>query len=186
MAYKKRTSSDGKPLWMPIWVAERVADTSHLPAFELGFLHRLELSYWRSGPPRDCDETLARICGCTPVEFRRARPSLETFFSVEGGQWVSQKLDSELAESYRVINAKRNQTAAATKARMNKRSELRNDVRNVERNDVREINVTGNQLQVNSKPPLAKAVNGLVSLDDAEVLAAVSDVEKRCGVIGHV
>lgn len=185
MTYKKRTSPDGKPLWMPIWVADRVADTGHLSAFDLGCLHRLELSYWRSGPPMDSDDTLARICGCTPVEFRRARTTLERFFDVGSGQWISQKLDSELAESYRVINGKRKQTAAATSARMAKRNEQRNDVRNVGRNDVRESNVTGNQLQVNNNTPLAKAGIGLISRDDSEVLAAVAEVEKKCEV-SHV
>jgi len=188
MTYKKRTSPDGKPLWMPIWIADRVADTGHLSAFDLGCLHRLELSYWRSGPLADCNDTLARICGCTPVEFRRARISLGKFFDIGSGQWISQKIDMELAESYRVINLKRNQTAAATNARIAKRNEQRkverNNLRNVDRNDSRRDNVTnnvtGNQLQVNGNTPLAKAGIRLISLDDPDVSAAVAALENKC------
>lgn len=173
MAYKKRTSPDGRPLWMPVWVAERVADTSHLSAFELGCLHRLELSYWRSGPPRDCEDTLARICGCSVVDFRRVRSSLEMFFDLGGEQWISPRIDQELAEAYRIITLNKRRTAAATSARVGKR----NVQRNVQRNDERESNVTGNQLQVNSKTPLAKGGFGFISPDDPEVEAAISASE---------
>jgi hypothetical protein len=75
MAYKKRTTPDGKPLWMPIWATEHLADTMHLSPAEFGCLERLNLSYWRSGPPRDEDETLARICGCSVSVWKRYLPS---------------------------------------------------------------------------------------------------------------
>jgi len=177
MAYKKRTSLDGRPLWMPVWVAERVADTSHLPAFELGCLHRLELSYWRAGPPKDCDDTLARICGCSVVDFRRARTVLEAFFEVEHGQWVSPRLDHDLAEAYRVIALNKKRTAAATSARVGKRD--------VQRNEERESNVTGNQREVNSEHPLARVGFGLISPDDPEVEAVVSATEAMFGGVSH-
>ena len=185
MAYKKRTSPDGKPLWMPIVVAERIADTGHLSAFEIGCLHRLELSYWRSGPPKDCDDTLARICGCQTSEFRRIRSSIEKFFEVGGGEWISQKLAFELAESYRLIQKSKDRTAAATAARMAQRSEQRNEVRNVDRNEQRESYVTGNQLQVNNKPSLAKGCIGLISPDDSGVFADIEALEQK-RVVSHV
>ena len=185
MAYKKRTSADGKPLWMPIVVAERIADTGHLSAFEMGCLHHLELSYWRSGPPKDCDDTLARICGCQTPEFRRIRSSIEKFFEVGGGQWISQKLDFELAESYRLIKKSKDRTTAATAARMAQRHEQQNDVRNVGRNDQRESHVTGNQLQVNNNPALAKERVGLISPDDSDVFADIEALEQKHGV-SHV
>lgn len=185
MVYKKRTSADGKPLWMPIVVAEHIADTGHLSAFEMGCLHRLELSYWRSGPPKDCDDTLARICGCQTSEFRRIRFSIEKFFEVGCGQWVSQKLDFQLAESYRLIKKSKERTVAATTARMAKRSEQRNEVRNVGRSDQRESHVTGNQLQVNNNPALAKGCVGLIPPDDSGVFADIEAMEQKRGV-SHV
>jgi len=71
------------------------------------------------------------------------------FFEVGHSQWISPRIDQELAEAYRVISLNKRRTAAATSARVGKR----NEERNVQRNEEREINVTGNQLQVNSNPP---------------------------------
>lgn len=137
MAYKKRTTPDGKPLWKRTWVAEWVADTGHLSAFEFGCLERLNLNYWRSGPPRDEDETLARICGCTIADWKKARYAIEPFFEVGYGQWTCQRLDDDLAEAYSLISANKRRTKGATDAAAAKRKALRDGQRDDERHDLR-------------------------------------------------
>ncbi len=138
MAYKKRTTPEGRPLWMPVRVADWAADTVHLSSAEFGSLERLNMSYWRSGPPRDDDESLARICGCTIGDWRKARPAIEPFFQIGSGQWTCQRLDGELEEAYRLIGENKKRTESATAAAAAKRISVRNGQRDELRNGYRD------------------------------------------------
>ncbi len=160
----KPTTIDGKPIWMPVYVADRMADTDRLSIAEIGCLHRIEMSYWRSGPPPDNDETLARICGCSVNEFRRVSAAIRPFAEVLGDQWTFPALDMEMEKACQLIKQKKEQTGPATAARKAKREADRNGERNVPRNGtrnderdvVREGYVTSTQSQVNGNPALAK------------------------------
>lgn len=177
----KKTSPDGKPIWMPVYVAERVSDTSHLSAHELGCLERLEMSYWRSGPLRDNDEILSRVCGCSTGEFKKARPSLEKFFEVDG-EWMCSRLDEEMRKACELIKKNKAKTATATLARKIKREAERNNQRNGARMEERDDNVTTEvtrlQLQVNSNTALAKGGNGSFEAGNASFVHAVSQLEE--------
>ena len=218
MAYKKRTTPDGKPIWMPIWVAECLADTRHLSPAEFGCLQRLTLSYWHSGPPRDDDEKLARICGCPLSDWKRDRPAIAAYFEVGGGQWTSERIDDELAKAYALINKNKKRTEKATAAAATRHHErlyeVRNDDRNGQRNGITgrdkpegeagyrltakppihagfeacssvADSVTINQLQVNSNPALAKALNGCPSHFDGGSVPAVQFTDAMVGEVRH-
>lgn len=168
-----------RPLWMPVWVADHVADTARQTAAEYGAYMRLLCNYWWSGPPRDNNDTLARITGMTVAEWRKVRPAIEPRFQVAGGQWIHPQLDAELDAAYIAIQRSRNRTAAATRAASAKRraereaSAIRHAVRDGARDDngdtTRELPVTLSQLQIGGglpkTPSLAKAEDGLSSAD---------------------
>jgi len=163
-----------RPLWMPVWVAEHAADTARQSAAEHGAYMRLLYSYWRSGPPPDNDDTLARIAGMALAEWRKARLVIEPFFQVVAAQWTHPQLDAELDAAYSAIQKNKDRTAGATQAAAAKRraereaSAIRNGVRKGPRDDVRqaerEASVTLSQLQIGGGPPrtpsLAKVEDG--------------------------
>jgi len=101
----KRTNYTPKtPFKFTLHVTDHLADTMHLSAEEHGCYVRLMFSYWRSGPPRDDDNVLARIVGMTPNEWLDVRPMVEPFFDVLNGQWLHWRLDEELEAAYDAIN----------------------------------------------------------------------------------
>jgi len=97
-----------------------IADTVHLTAEEHGAYLRLLFAYWRSGPPKDDDRTLARIAGMSIDEWAEIRPMVEPFFDVLHGQWLHWRLDEELEAAYDAINKASNAGRAAAKARWGK------------------------------------------------------------------
>lgn len=97
-----------------------IADTVHLTAEEHGAYLRLLFAYWRSGPPKDDDRTLARIVGMSIDEWADIRPMVEPFFDVLHGQWLHWRLDEELEAAYDAINKASNAGRVAAKARWGK------------------------------------------------------------------
>ena len=72
------------PGWMPLHVAEYVADTTHLSTAEHGAYLLLIMHYWQNrGLPAD-DAKLARICRMSRDEFADSRETLMALFSHKG------------------------------------------------------------------------------------------------------
>ncbi|CAL8974506.1 hypothetical protein RHODGE_RHODGE_03304 [Rhodoplanes serenus] len=80
--------------WMPLYIADYRADTSHLNAAEHGAYLLLIMHYWTTGGLPDDDRQLARIACMTTAEWRRARSTVAAFF--EAG-WRHKRIDRELA-----------------------------------------------------------------------------------------
>lgn len=126
----KRTNYTPKtPFKFSLHVTDHLADTLHLSAEEHGCYVRLMFSYWRSGPPRDDDNVLARIVGMTPQEWCEVRPMVEPFFDVVNGQWLHWRLDEELEAAYDAINkaSKAGRTGANARWGKDKPAARRND-----------------------------------------------------------
>ena len=84
------------PGWMPLHVAEYVADTTHLSTVEHGAYLLLIMHYWQNrGLPAD-DAKLARICRMPVAEFTAIRDTLAEFFA-DG--WTHKRIDAELAKA---------------------------------------------------------------------------------------
>ena len=81
--------------WMPLFVADYLADTKRLTLEEHGAYLLLILDYWRNGPPPDDDAVLARICGVQRKAWLRLRPSIERLFGVRAGTWKHKRIDAE-------------------------------------------------------------------------------------------
>lgn len=85
--------------YMPLYVADYLADTAHLSALENGAYLMLIMNYWQRGNPLPSgDAQLARIARLTPEEWQAVRPALAEFFTEENGQWQHSRIDAELAK----------------------------------------------------------------------------------------
>lgn len=82
--------------WMPIYVADYLADTGHLSAAEHGAYLMLIMHYWANGGLPCDDRKLARIARMSDREWSKARPTIVEFF--ETG-WTHKRIDAELVKS---------------------------------------------------------------------------------------
>ena len=84
------------PPWMPLYIADYLADTRRLSTIEHGAYLLLIMEYWRNaGLPND-EIQLARIAGLTYSQWRKHEPSIKPFFQ-EG--WRHKRIDEELFEA---------------------------------------------------------------------------------------
>lgn len=86
--------------FMPLWIGDYLADTTHLNTEQHGAYLLLLMAYWRRGGPLPADDQyLCRIAGVTIYKWRTLRSTIAAFFAEEGGQWVSKRADEELAKA---------------------------------------------------------------------------------------
>jgi uncharacterized protein YdaU (DUF1376 family) len=84
-------------VWMPLFVADYLADTSRLTLTEHGAYLRLLMDYWRNGAPPDDDATLARILGIDRRAWCKLRAQIAPFFVIQNGRWTHKRVEQELA-----------------------------------------------------------------------------------------
>lgn len=109
--------SGTKALWMPLHIADYLADTSRLTTEGHGAYLLLLMDYWRNGPPPDDDEVLGAITKLAPARWAKLRPTLAEFFTVQEGRWHQKRADAEIAKAGKVIGER----SAAGKAGATKR-----------------------------------------------------------------
>jgi len=82
--------------WMPLYVSDFLADTTHLSATETGGYLLLLMGAWNRGGilPND-DAQLGRICRSTPTEWAALKPALMPFFEVTPTHWIQHRLLKE-------------------------------------------------------------------------------------------
>jgi uncharacterized protein YdaU (DUF1376 family) len=89
--------------WMPLYIADYLADTMHLTTVEHGAYMLLIMNYWRHGCLPDDDLKLARIVRLSPKEWGRIRDNVKALFQ-DG--WRHKRIDSELEKSARKSDAR--------------------------------------------------------------------------------
>lgn len=94
--------------WMPLYVADYLADTGHLSAAEHGAYLLLIMHYWQNGGLPNEDRRLARICRMSPDEWADAR---ETLFDMFDDGWKHARIEEEL-QAARDISDKAKEKAA--------------------------------------------------------------------------
>lgn len=105
-------SSKSVESYMPLWIADYLADTQHLTRDEHGAYLLLLMAYWRKGEPlADDDRKLAAIANASPAEWRKLRPVLAEFFQVADGVWTQKRVEAELTRA-KAIRAKRAEAGA--------------------------------------------------------------------------
>lgn len=99
--------------WMPLYVADYLADTAHLRAAQSGAYLHLIMHYWKTGGLPDDDDQLASIARVTAAEWRKFKPTLAAFFY---NGWRHKRIDAELAHAAE-ISSKRKDAADAKHAK---------------------------------------------------------------------
>ncbi len=93
--------------FLPLFVADYLADTTHLRRDEDGAYLLLLMAYWRRGGPLPADDDkLARIAKATPSEWKRIKPVMLEFFNEINGLWVSKRADEEISKATARMEAK--------------------------------------------------------------------------------
>jgi uncharacterized protein YdaU (DUF1376 family) len=85
--------------YMPLYVADYLADAAHLTTLQHGAYLLLIMNYWQRGAPLPNDDAkLARIAGMELRSWKRIRAELQPFFACVDGAWMHSRIDAELAK----------------------------------------------------------------------------------------
>lgn len=86
-------------IWMPLYVADYLADTRRLSMAQHGAYMMIIMDYWRNGPPPDDDKVLARIVSASEPEWLAVRESVKCFFLITDGKWTHGRIETELLKA---------------------------------------------------------------------------------------
>ena len=106
------------PAWMPLYVADYLADTGHLSTVEHGAYMLLIMHYWQNGDLPDDDARLARIVRMSDAEWSAARPVIRPKF---GDGWRHERIEGEIKEAEKRIEAGKRGGEASARARGSRR-----------------------------------------------------------------
>ncbi|WP_018900401.1 DUF1376 domain-containing protein [Rhizobium sp. 2MFCol3.1] len=99
--------------WMPLHIADYLADTGHLTATEHGAYMLLIMHYWQNGHLPENERVIARIAKLTPEQWEESRDMLAMLF---GPGWTHKRIDAELSKADDIIEKRK----AAAEARYSK------------------------------------------------------------------
>ena len=103
-----------KRLWMPLYVADYLKDTTHLGALESGAYLHLIMAYWVSGKLPNDDKRLATIAKMSMRQWRASRATLATFF---GPNWTHKRIEDELKRANAIAESSSKRARQAANAR---------------------------------------------------------------------
>lgn len=114
-------------IWMPLYIADYLADTAHLTRDESGGYLHLIMAYWRNGGPlQDDDKRMAAITKSTQKEWKNLRVLMQEFFVVSDGKWTHKRIDAEMAKAQENNNKNKERAQKAAAARWGKEDSLSN------------------------------------------------------------
>ena len=87
--------------WMPLYVADYLADTGHLSTDEHGAYLLLIMHYWRTGGLPDDDSRLASITRLGK-RWPKVSKTVRDFFHAENGTLTHKRIDLELAKALKM------------------------------------------------------------------------------------
>ena len=83
-------------IWMPLYVGDYLASTSHLSTEEHGAYLLLLMHYWKTGKPLpDDDKKLANIARLSPDDWLNIKQTISEFFVIDNGEWSQQRLERD-------------------------------------------------------------------------------------------
>jgi uncharacterized protein YdaU (DUF1376 family) len=109
--------------YMPLYVADYMADAAHLSTLGHGAYLLLIMTYWQRGEPLPAsDRKLARIAGLSEAEWADVRDDLAEFFVEADGVWRHGRIERELEAVRSKSEKARSAGRASAEARFNGRS----------------------------------------------------------------
>ncbi len=170
--------------FMPLWIADYLADTTHLTTLQHGAYDLLLYAYWRRGSPLPDDNVrFQAITKTTPAEWRKLRPVLAEFFILADGVWTQKRAETELAKARDRLAVQRQRTEAATNARKERDGSRKRDVTKTVTDDVTTdvtSNVTSNVTSTTSPSPSPEEPDGS-SMEVSAAVTAYNDAARQCG-----
>lgn len=103
--------------YMPLYIADYMADTAHLSTLEHGAYFLLIMAYWKTGKALPAsDFRLANICHLSIDEWRGIRATIAEFFLVSSEFWTHKRIEKEL-QHFRDVSeiARKNRQAGIEK-----------------------------------------------------------------------
>ena len=99
--------------YMPFYIADYLADCSHLTTLEHGAYLLLIMNYWQRGRVLPAsDDRLANIARLSSEDWAMVRPALSEFFEQSASDWKHKRIEIELSK----FRNKTEQAKAAGKA----------------------------------------------------------------------
>ncbi len=95
--------------WMPLHIADYLADTGHLTATEHGAYLLLIMHYWQNGSLPENERVIARIAKLSPEQWEESRDMLAMLF---GPGWTHKRIDAELLKADDIIEKRRSAASA--------------------------------------------------------------------------
>lgn len=87
------------PPYMPLYVGDYLADTTHLDGVESGAYLHLLMAMWRAGGKLPAiDDKLAKLTKLTPKQWAAVKPAVLEFFTRRGASISHGRLSKELAK----------------------------------------------------------------------------------------
>jgi uncharacterized protein YdaU (DUF1376 family) len=87
------------PPYMPLYVGDYLADTTHLDGIESGAYLHLLMAMWRAGGKLPAtDDKLAKLTKLTPKQWALVKPAVMEFFTRRGASISHGRLSKELAK----------------------------------------------------------------------------------------
>lgn len=104
--------------YMQLYIADYLADTSHLTTLQHGAYLLLIFNYWQRGKAlSSSNERLASVARLSNEDWTNVRPSLEEFFEITDSEWIHHRIESDLVD----VLSKSTKASAAGKASAKKR-----------------------------------------------------------------
>lgn len=164
-------------VWMPLYVADYLADTSRLTTVQHGAYLLLIMDYWRNGSLPDDDSILAQITKMQPDAWSNTRAYISKFFSIENGQWFHKRIEAEILKATDNAQKAHDRAVKAAQARWDKDNAQSNAASNAtSNNDAVHVQCPSPSPSPSpkSKPCNSKTITPsalLASLDISETLA---------------
>lgn len=136
--------------WMPLFVSDYLADTSHLSTEEHGAYLLLLMHGWMNGGQLPLDDSrLRRICRMDEKPWKASKEVIKEFFYEQDGAYRHRRVDRELQRAQQNVN----QRSAAGKASAEKRRAEREAQRNGNDRSTTVETEAEREAQRNGKPP---------------------------------
>ena len=87
--------------YIPLYIADYLADTAHLTRGQSGSYLYLLMNYWQTGKALDNKgERLAIVARMTAEEWAIEKPILAEFFTVKGNKWTHHRVEADLEKVF--------------------------------------------------------------------------------------